>query len=214
MMLLLLCLAKGTPAQDPITVIIKEAVTKVIKAVDLKIQRIQTETIWLQEAQKEAENIMSKLRLDEIRDWVQRQKDLYGDYFQELWKVKQVLADYHKVAEIIQRQKDILAAYQRGLALFRQDQHFTPAELEQIEAMFAGILTESGKNLDRLITLVTSFTTQMADQKRMELIDGVAVGMEKNYSDLETFTGTTAQLSLARVRDENDYQFIKKLYGL
>ena len=213
-MLLLLCLAKGTPAQDPITVIIKEAVTKVIKAVDLKIQRIQTETIWLQEAQKEAENIMSKLRLDEIRDWVQRQKDLYGDYFQELWKVKQVLADYHKVAEIIQRQKDILAAYQRGLALFRQDQHFTPAELEQIEAMFAGILTESGKNLDRLITLVTSFTTQMADQKRMELIDGVAVGMEKNYSDLETFTGTTAQLSLARVRDENDYQFIKKLYGL
>lgn len=74
-------------AQDP-TEIIKEGVKKVIRAVDLQIQRIQTKTIWLQEAQKTLENAMQKLHLDEITDWVQKQKDLYSEYFDELWKVK------------------------------------------------------------------------------------------------------------------------------
>ncbi|HNU47553.1 MAG TPA: conjugal transfer protein TraI, partial [Bacteroidia bacterium] len=72
-------------AQDPISLIIKEGIKKVIKAVDLKIQRLQNKTIWLQNAQKTLENKMSQLKLTEIRDWVQKQKKLYEDYFQELW---------------------------------------------------------------------------------------------------------------------------------
>src|ERR1700691_3659973 len=53
-----------------IIAVIKEGITKVIKAVDLKIQRLQTQTIWLQNAQKEIENVMSKVKLDEISGWV------------------------------------------------------------------------------------------------------------------------------------------------
>ena len=55
-------------AQDPISVIIKEGIKKVIVAVDLKIQRLQNKTIWLQNAQKTIENTMSKLKLDQISD--------------------------------------------------------------------------------------------------------------------------------------------------
>ena len=39
-------------AQDPIIEVIKAGVKKVIKAVDLKIQRLQNKTIWLQNAQR------------------------------------------------------------------------------------------------------------------------------------------------------------------
>ena len=45
-----------------------------IIAVDLQVQRIQNKTIWLQNAQKTLENEMSKLKLDEITDWVQKNK--------------------------------------------------------------------------------------------------------------------------------------------
>jgi len=45
--------------------IIKAAVVKVIKAIDLRIQRLQTKTIWLQNAQKVLENKLSKFKLDE-----------------------------------------------------------------------------------------------------------------------------------------------------
>ena len=75
-------------AQTGILEIIKAGVKKVIIAVDLKIQRLQNKTIWLQNAQKVLENAMSELKLAEIGDWVQKQKTLYADYFDELWKSK------------------------------------------------------------------------------------------------------------------------------
>src|SRR3954462_6349488 len=78
-------------AQDPITEIIKAGIKKVIKAVDLKIQRLQNQTIWLQNAQKVIENTMSVVKLNEITDWVEKQRVLYKDYYNELWQVKNVI---------------------------------------------------------------------------------------------------------------------------
>src|SRR6202046_3107415 len=94
LVILLVCSTMQAEAQIDIISIIKAGITKVIKAVDLKIQRLQTQTIWLQNAQKEIENVMTKLKLDEISDWVQKQKDLYQEYYNELWQVKQVISDY------------------------------------------------------------------------------------------------------------------------
>ena len=69
--------AQKSVAQIAIVEIIKAGVKKIIIAVDLKIQRLQNETIWLQNAQKTLENEMSKLKLDEISNWAKQQKELY-----------------------------------------------------------------------------------------------------------------------------------------
>jgi flagellin-specific chaperone FliS len=200
-------------AQDIVT-IIQEAVIKVIRAVDLEVQRIQTQTIVLQEAQKEVENAMSALRLDEIKDWVEQSKDLYSEYFQELWQVKSVIGDYHKVQEIIARQQEILTAYQQGLARFRQDPHFSPAELAQIVSVYGGILAASEKNLEALVTVIQGFALQMTDQQRMSRIDAAASGMDRNWRDMQVFTNQNELISLQRSTDEGDYQSLRKLYGL
>lgn len=200
-------------AQD-IVGIIAEGVTKVIRAVDLKIQRIQTQTIVLQEAQKELENTMTALRLGEIHDWVEQQKDLYAGYFQELWQVKDVLSGYHKVSEMVQEQERLLAAYRRGIGLFRQDSHFSAGELGQIDLVFSSILTESMKNLQVLSQVIQPFTLQMTDQERMEMIDQAAAAMDRNYRDMQVFINQNELISLQRARDENDFITLKKLYGL
>src|SRR5690349_11688344 len=111
-------------AQIPVLEIIKQAVIKVIVAVDLKVQRLQNKTIWLQNAQKTLENTMSKVKLDEITDWVEKQRKLYADYFEELRQVKTVLAYYQLVKEILERQVQIVNEYKAAWALFRQDQNF------------------------------------------------------------------------------------------
>ena len=64
--------------------IIRQAVIKVIKAVDLMIQRIQTKTIWLQNAQKVLENKLSQFKLTEIAQWTDKQRQLYKKYYDEL----------------------------------------------------------------------------------------------------------------------------------
>ncbi len=216
--LIMLCLAIAplniVKAQDPITLIIKEGITKVIKAVDLKIQRLQTKTIWLQNAQKVIENTMSMLKLDEITDWVEKQRVLYKDYFEELQKVKIVLTYYHKVKEITELQLAIVKEYKRSVNGIKGDIHFSPEEVSYMGSIYSGIIDESLKNLDGLYLAINSFTTQMSDEKRMEIVDGVGKAIQKNYDDLRNFSAQNIQLSVARAKDQNDISVIKNLYGL
>ena len=214
----IVCMLIASPgkvmAQYPITLIIKEGITKVIKAVDLKIQRLQTKTIWLQNAQKVIENTMSKLKLDEITDCVERQRVLYKDYFEELQKVKLALIYYDRMKEIATLQLAIAKEYKRSFDVIRQDAHFSTDEVNYMGSVYSGIIDESLKNLDGLYLVINSFTTQMSDEKRMEIIDGVQKAIQKNFDDLRSFSAQNLQLSVARAKDQNEILVIKDLYGL
>src|SRR6186713_1477699 len=173
--------------QLPVFDIIRQAVVKAIVAIDLKIQRLQNETIWLQNAQKTLENKMQELKLGEIGDWVEKQRKLYADYYDELWQVKAAISYYQKVKDIIQKQLQIAGEYKQALVLFRKDKHFTIDDIAYMERIYSGILNESIKNLDQLYLVINSFGTQMTDGKRLELINGVANHIEENLTDLRQF---------------------------
>lgn len=194
--------------------VIKTAVKKVIKAIDLQIQKQQNKVIWLQNAQKTMENTMSKLRLTEISGWTEKQRTLYKDYFDELYTVKRILVYYKRVREIMELQVRIVDAYKRSWDLVRQDTHFRPDELEYMQQVYGGILEESMKNVERIEIIVSSFRTQMSDAKRLELIDAVANDIENNYHDLHKFNEQNAMLSMARAKDAHDAAVIRKLYGI
>lgn len=204
----------NTEAQIPVAEIIKAGIEKVIVAIDLKIQRLQTKTIWLQNVQKVIENAMSKLKLSQIGDWVQKQKDLYQNYFEGLWKVKKILTYYFRVKDIINQQLALVREYHRAWQGVRQDGHFTAEEIAYIGKIYTGMIEESLKNLDQLSIVINSFTTQMSDARRMEIIDDAALKMQTNYDDLRRFNNENIQLSLQRSKDEHDISVVKQLYGI
>jgi len=201
-------------AQGQVIAIIKEAVTKVIKAIDLKVQLLQTKTIWLQNAQKTLENEMAKLKLRQISDWTQKQRDLYKEYYQELLKVKSAISTYKAVKSIIEQQEELVAEYKNAWRLLRQDKHFTPAELDEMYQVYTGIINESLKNLDELYLVVNSFSTQMSDGKRLELIHSAGKGIDENLSDLRSYNNRNFHISLSRARDLREAEMIKKLYNI
>jgi hypothetical protein len=201
-------------AQIIILDIIKAGVKKVIKAVDLKIQRQQNKVIWLQNAQKTLENTMSKLKLNEISEWTEKQRTLYADYFDELNKVKSVIAYYQRVRDITKKQVRLVEEYKRSWNLFRQDKHFTAMELDYIQKFYTGILGESVKNLDQLYMVVNSFQTQMSDGQRLKLIEAAGAKVDENYSDLQSFNRSNAVLSLQRSKTLDEINGVKKMYGL
>lgn len=201
-------------AQDPITLIIKEGITKVIKAVDLKIQRLQNKTIWLQNAQKVVENTMSQLKLNEISDWAEKQRSLYKDYFDELWKVKNIISYYHRIKEVTNKQVALVQEYKKAWELFKQDKHFTADELSYMGQVYTGIVDESVKSLDQLSLVINSFSTQISDAKRLEIINSVADQVGTNYNDLTVFNQQNILLSLQRAQSKHEVDFVKQLYGL
>ncbi len=201
-------------AQDPILEIIRQGIKKVIVAVDLKIQRLQNKTIWLQNAQKTLENAMSKLHLDDISDWVERQRVLYADYFEELRKVKMALTYYQRVRDIISQQVQLVNEYKAAWALFKQDKNFTPDELDYMFGVYTGMMDESVKHIDQLFLVINAFVTQMSDAKRLEVINTVAANVEQTLMDVKEFNEENKMISLQRATELGEIEYVKKLYGL
>lgn len=205
---------KEVNAQLAIAEVIKAGVKKVIKAVDLRVQRLQNETIWLQNAQKVLENTLSKLKLTEIADWTTRQKELYGKYFDELARVKAAIAYYQRIRDITQRQGDIISEYRQAKSQFAKDKHFSAKELDMMEDVFRGILDASLKNIDQLLLVVNSFKVQMSDGKRLEIINAVAGKIEENYQDLKRYNASQVSVSLSRAKEAGDVNLVRRLYGI
>ena len=211
---LALLISVNSNAQIPILEIIKAGIKKVIVAVDLKIQRLQNKTVWLQNAQKTLENAMSKAKLTEISDWVEKQRKLYDDYFKELWKIKAALAYYHRVKDIIENQVAMVNEYKSAWAIFRQDKNFTTEELEYMFTVYTGMMDESLKSLDQLFLVVNAFATQMSDAKRLEIINTAADNIEQGFMDLKDFNNQNKTISIQRSVEKGEIDYVKKLYGL
>lgn len=202
-------------AQDiPGVGVVTGLVKRVIKAIDLEVQRLQNNTIALQNAQKVLENTESELHLNEIAGWVQKQKDLYQSYFNELWQVKTIITDYHRVKEISEKQVALVNVYKRAWNLLQQDKHFTPEEISYMSIVYGGILNQTLEDADGLLNIVAAFTTQMDDAARMKIIDDVGNKVDEHYSDLQRFNTENEMLSLQRSKDENDAAMVKWMYGI
>ncbi len=213
-MTLFVALPSKTTAQIAVAEVIKAGVKKVIKAVDLKVQRLQNETIWLQNTQKVLENQLSKLKLAEIADWSERQKELYSKYYNELWEIKTAITYYRRIKDLTEKQVAIVDEYRWAWNLFTRDKHFTPEELSYMESVYKGILDASVKNVDQILLVVNSFKTQMSDAKRMEIINTAANQMDENYGDLKKFNTQNSLLSVQRAQSADEVTILRELYGI
>lgn len=206
--------ARPEAAPPPIFGLIRAAVVKAIKAMDLKIQKLQNKTIWLQNAQKEIENTLSKVKLDEISDWANKQRELYQQYYDELKQVKNVVSQYQRIREVTQKQARLLSEYQRSWQLFQQDDHFTADELSYMEEVYGGILEQSLENMEQIFDVIASFSTSMTDAERLDLVNAAADRIDQNYDDLRAFNRENVLLTLQRAKSKKEVDQMKRLYGI
>jgi hypothetical protein len=211
---LLLILAPTRHSQAQIIDAVQQALIAAIKAADLVVQQAQNATIDLQNAQKELENQLSQLDLGEIGNWEEKIKDIYSDYFTELWKVKTVLADFKQITGIIAQQKDLVDEYKQAYTRIQQDNHFSPSEVTYAYNVYSGIISESVKSVSQIVNILTDFSFQMSDESRMRLIHNASLDIQRQSEDLRDFNNQTAQISLQRAKDAQDINTIKQLYGI
>jgi hypothetical protein len=201
-------------AQIPVVGLLSGIIKKVITAIDLKVQQLQNKTIALQNAEQDIINHLSLGQLSDISGWLNKERNLYQDYYKELATVKTVISDYDQVRAAIRNQADLVREYHSASRIFHSDPHFSAAELAYMETVYAGILEESLRNLDRLELAVEAFATQMDDAERLAAIHQAASGIQMNLNHLRQFSSQAASLSVRRGRDEQDRASLKALYGI
>lgn len=210
-----LTLVSPRPAHaEPISQIITVVIKKVLKALDLAVQRLQNATIKLQNAQKALENVMAKIKLDEIFEWTEKQRKLFAGYYDELWRVKNAIASYKRTRAIVENQLQVLKEYKVAVALFSGDKHFTPEQLESMMKVYLGILNESVRNIDQIATVINAFSTQMGDARRLEIISETDDRVQKNLNDLRSFTTHNVMARLQKASDQQELARLRAYYGI
>jgi hypothetical protein len=151
--------------------------------------------------------------MDGINDWLNKEKNLYADYYRELARVRKLIAGYDAVKRITSQQTQLVGEYRNANSLFHRDPHFSPDELKYMGNIYNGILQESLRNLDATITVVSDLATQMDDAERLQRISDAAKAMQSNLDHLRQFNRQNAGLSLLRAKDERGRKIVKQLYN-
>jgi hypothetical protein len=193
---------------------IEQAIIAAIETADVAVQEVQNATINLQNIQKQVEDDLSQTQLGQIANWTQQQKDLYSNYFSELWKVKTVISDFKAILDIINEQKQLVNEYQQAYNAIQQDKHFSPQEVQYIYNVFTGIVSESLKNVDEITLVIESFSVQMSDADRMKLIKHASAAIQTQIADMRGFIDHNVQVSMQRSANQTELNTIKQLYGI
>jgi hypothetical protein len=193
---------------------INAAIEEAIETVDLGVQKVQAQTIWLQNTEAQLENQMGLSNLNDISTWLNKEKSLYSTYYKELSQVKTLISDYDEVRRIMAEQTELVTEYKNAWSLFRQDRNFSPAEVNNMANVYSSILNESARDLTELANAITSFQTQMSDAERLGLINKAGTDMHHNLDNLRQFNNGNMQITMQRAQELNDMNEIRTLYGL
>lgn len=182
---------------DPVSLII----AKVIKAIDLQVQKLQNQTIWLQQAQQLAEHELSKSKLAEITDWQNKQQAIYADYFKELSTVKSVVKSLPQVKQILNMQSEIATEYNR----FAKDVIAQP--------QYDEFLLLSKDILSSLQQLLTASQLKMKDADRVLSLCTLRDAMSECLNGMKSLNKQHIRLTANKVRMQADLDFLQKLNG-
>lgn len=182
---------------DPVSLILSKA----IKAIDLKVQRLQNQTLVLQQAQQQAEHQLSKQKLEEIRSWHRQLSDLYTGYYAELKQVKPMISGGATVRQILALHKQIIAVNGKS------------QKVPSTKPRFNAILNQS-RELVQTLQLVLTGQVASKDAERVAMIGSLKDAMQECLNNMQSLHEQEAEILSDTKRKQADLRFIKRLYAI
>lgn len=182
---------------DPVSLILSKA----IKAIDLKVQRLQNQTLVLQQAQQQAEQQLSKQKLEEIGSWHRQLSALYAGYFTELKQVKPMISGGTTVRQILALHEQIIAVYRKS----QKDSSTKPR--------YNAILNQS-QELVQALQLVLTGQVASKDAERVTMIGTLKDAMQECLNNMQSLHEQEAEILSDKKRMQADLRFVKRIYAI
>lgn len=147
-----------------------------------------------------------------VKDLTQGNFNLHEAFLDALLEVSPTVRNYHKVAEIISMQIELMQEQSTALGRFQVSGNFSNDELGYIGRVYDNLLDESLKNLDELMIVVTAGEVRMSDNERLEAIDRIYTDVQEKLLFLGDFNNNTSVLSLQREKEQHDTESMQNNY--
>ncbi|OIR01281.1 hypothetical protein GALL_165690 [mine drainage metagenome] len=135
--------------------------------------------------------------------------NLHSLFFSSLKTVNPRIKNAAFVAEIIAYQIAIVNKFKNI-----NKQNLSSDEVAYIGTVYCSVITESLKDIDALITIVTDNGLQMTDDERIQRITALHSDMQDKFVFSQSFTNNANILSVQKQQQLNDAVTAKQLYNL
>ena len=148
-----------------------------------------------------------------IRDISSGNFNLHKDFLDGLMQVSPAVKKYQRITDIINYQLLIVKQCKAAFNQFKEDGSFTVEEINYISKVYSNLFSESVKNLDELVMVITAGKLRMSDDERLQAIDKICASIEDQFSFLQDFNSSTSYLSLQRQSDRIEIDMSKRILG-
>lgn len=136
--------------------------------------------------------------------------NLHKTFLDALLRVSPTVRRYHKVADIIQMQLNILETCRTFNRQLNKKKLFQGGELSYLLKIYQGLLDRSLNNLEELVLVLSDRVLSMNDSERLHAIDGIYDEMQEMTIFLRKFSNDSKLLLLQRKKEVNDVRSIRK----
>lgn len=133
-----------------------------------------------------------------IKDLSEGNFSLHKVFLDGLMEASPTVKRYYKVAAIVEFQVLLLKENKAALTRFRQTNMLNPHELGYIANVYENLITQSLRNVEEMVNVVTSGKLQMSDDERLKAIDEIYLEMEDKVNFLRSFNANTSVLTIQR----------------
>lgn len=197
-----------------ISEIIKAAIKKVLRAMDLVFQRLQNVQLKVQTTLEQAKNVMSETKLGEVNNLVNEKRQIFDTYYQELWVIKNKMDQIKAIKQAIISQGQMIENFTVIYQKFSGDTYLNESELETIYDVYSGMMGKNVDGIEDLWVLIKDFSVKMQDGERLSLIKEKIDVIGGVTADFNGFTQDVIKLSLSRVKEAKELNEMKVYYGL
>ena len=137
--------------------------------------------------------------------------NLHKDFFGSLEIINPLIKNSAKVSDIIAMEVGLIKSTNALVRECRQTKEFTFEEMAYLENVCNKLLRESSKNIDELITIITSGELKLKDDERINRIDNIYAEMQEKHVFMRSFGTSVIRLLKNRSHEKNEIELSKTL---
>jgi hypothetical protein len=139
-----------------------------------------------------------------IKQIAQGNFSLHQSFLDGMMLVGPEIKKYHRVADIVAYQRDLVKTYKSGFDHFKAGDSFSAPELAYLGKVYQQLFEQSLGNLDQLLMVITDGKLGMTDEERLGSIDRIFEEVSDSLEFLRHFNGQVRMLELQRLNETKD----------
>lgn len=130
--------------------------------------------------------------------------NLHDLFFKSLRAINPKIKELGTVAEIIDKEAQILQIYRSTLKRIKESGQFTEQEFSSIITVFHKMLDDTAGNLDELLKVMTPNYYNLSDDERITRINQLHTDMNSCYDFVQQFSHEVLILAMQRLQEKKD----------